>query len=158
MDCSLQGILSPWNSLGKSTGMGCISSSNASSRPSGQTNSPTLWADSLPSEPPGLNCVSMTDGWIVEDYRSPSWISPFYLILFVSLIYALVSPPKSMSIELVMPSNHSILCRPLLLLPPNPSQHQGLFRWVSSSHQVAKVLEFQLQHQSFQWTPRTYLL
>ena len=38
------------------------------------------------------------------------------------------------------------------------SQHQGLFKWVSSSHQVAKVLEFQLQHQSFQWTPRTYLL
>ena len=31
------------------------------------------------------------------------------------------------------------------------SQHQGLFQWVSSSHQVAKVLEFQLQHQSFQW-------
>ena len=35
----------------------------------------------------------------------------------------------------------------------NLSQHQGLFQWVSSSHQVAKVLEFQLQHQSFQWTP-----
>ena len=34
------------------------------------------------------------------------------------------------------------------------SQHQGLFKWVSSSHQVAKVLEFQLQHQSFQWIPR----
>ena len=41
---------------------------------------------------------------------------------------------------------------------PNPSQHQGLFKWVSSSHQVAKVLELQLQHQSFQWTPRTDLL
>ena len=41
---------------------------------------------------------------------------------------------------------------------PNPSQHQGLFQWVNSSHQVAKVLEFQLQHQSFQWTPRTDLL
>ena len=41
---------------------------------------------------------------------------------------------------------------------PNPSQHQGLFQWVSSCHQVAKVLEFQLQHQSFQWTPRTDLL
>ena len=41
--------------------------------------------------------------------------------------------------------------------PPalNLSQHQSLFKWVSSSHQVAKVLEFQLQHQSFQWTPRT---
>ena len=32
------------------------------------------------------------------------------------------------------------------------SQHQSLFQWVSSSHQVAKVLEFQLQHQSVQWT------
>ena len=40
----------------------------------------------------------------------------------------------------------------------NLSQHQGLFQWVSSSHQVAKVLEFQLQHQSFQWTSRTDLL
>ena len=41
---------------------------------------------------------------------------------------------------------------------PNPSQHQGLFQWVNSSHEVAKVLEFQLQHPSFQWTHRTYLL
>ena len=41
---------------------------------------------------------------------------------------------------------------------PNPSQHQSLFQWVSSSHQVAKVLEFLLQYQSFQWTPRTDLL
>ena len=41
---------------------------------------------------------------------------------------------------------------------PNTSQHQGLFQWVNSSHEVAKVLEFQLQHQSFQWTPRTDLL
>ena len=40
---------------------------------------------------------------------------------------------------------------------PNPSQHQGLFQWVNSSHEVAKILEFQLQHQSFQWTPRTHL-
>ena len=40
----------------------------------------------------------------------------------------------------------------------NPSQHQGLFKWASSLHQVAKVSEFQLQHQCFQWTPRTNLL
>ena len=49
------------------------------------------------------------------------------------------------------------------LLSPSPptfnlSQHQGLFKWASSSHQVAKVLEFQLQHQSFQWIFRTDLL
>ena len=35
------------------------------------------------------------------------------------------------------------------------SQHQGLFQWVGSSHQVTKVLELQLQHQSFQWIFRT---
>ena len=41
------------------------------------------------------------------------------------------------------------------LSSPSPAfnlfQHQGLFQWVSSSHQVAKVLEFQLQHQALQW-------
>ena len=41
---------------------------------------------------------------------------------------------------------------------PNPSQHQGLFQWVSSSHKVAKVLEFQLQHQSIKWIFRTDFL
>ena len=49
-----------------------------------------------------------------------------------------------------------------LLSSPSPpafnlSQHQGLFTWVISSHQVAKVLEVQLQCQSFQWTLRTDL-
>ena len=44
--------------------------------------------------------------------------------------------------------------------PPdfNLSHHQGLFQWVSSLHQVAKVLEFQLQHHSFQWIFRTDFL
>ena len=37
-------------------------------------------------------------------------------------------------------------------------QHQDLFKWVSSLHQVAKILEFQLQHQSFQWMFRTDFL
>ena len=40
----------------------------------------------------------------------------------------------------------------------NLSQHQGLFHWVSSSHQVVKVLNFQLQRQSFQWIFRTHFL
>ena len=55
--------------------------------------------------------------------------------------------------DAIQPS-HPLLC-------PSPpafrlSQHQGLFQWVGSSHQVAKVLELQLQHQSFQWIFRTY--
>ena len=41
---------------------------------------------------------------------------------------------------------------------PNPSQHQSLFQWVNSLHEVAKVLEFQLQHHSFQRSPRVDLL
>ena len=40
----------------------------------------------------------------------------------------------------------------------NLSQHQGLCQWVSSSHQVAKLLEFQLHHQSFQWIFRVDFL
>ena len=49
------------------------------------------------------------------------------------------------------------------LLPPSPpalslSQHQGLSQWVSCLHQVAKVLELQLQHQSFQWVFRVDFL
>ena len=62
---------------------------------------------------------------------------------------------KLMSIESVMPSNHL----PSLSPPAfNLSQHQSLFQGVSSSHQVAKVLNFQLQHQSFQWIFRTDFL
>ena len=55
---------------------------------------------------------------------------------------------RLMSTEPVIPSNHpsSVTAFYLAL---NLSQHQGLFQWVSFSHQVAKVLEF--QHQSFQW-------
>ena len=63
---------------------------------------------------------------------------------------------KLVSIKSVMPSNHLILCCPSSSVTPFSScpqffQHQGLFQWVSSSHQVAKVPELQLQHQSFQW-------
>ena len=57
--------------------------------------------------------------------------------------------------DAIQPS-HSLSCPPPPA--PNPSQHQGLFQWVNSSHEVAKVLEFQFQHQSFQWIPRTDLL
>ena len=62
---------------------------------------------------------------------------------------------KFLSSDIIQPSHP--LSSPS---PPtfNLSQHQGLFQWVSSSHQVDKVLEFQLQHQSFQWIFRTDFL
>ena len=56
--------------------------------------------------------------------------------------------------DAIQPSH---LCWPLLLLPLIPPSI-SLFQWVNSSHEVAKVLEFQLQHQSIQWTHRTDLL
>ena len=57
---------------------------------------------------------------------------------------------KLISVESVMPSNYLIFCCPSLPAL-NISQHQGLFQRVGSLHQVAKVFELQLQHQSFQW-------
>ena len=54
-----------------------------------------------------------------------------------------VHPNSLMSIESVMLSSHLILCCPLLLVPPIPPSI-SLFQWVNSSHEVAKVLEFQL--------------
>ena len=68
------------------------------------------------------------------------------------------SSPRLTFIESVMPSSHLILCHPLLLLPLIPPQHQSLFQWVNSSYEVAKVLEFQLQHHSLQRNPRADLL
>ena len=66
--------------------------------------------------------------------------------------------PKLMCIKSVMPSSHLILCHSPLLLPPIPPSIRVFSSEINSSHEVAKVLEFQPQHQSFQWTPRTDLL
>ena len=63
---------------------------------------------------------------------------------------------KLMSMESVLVSNHLILCCPLLLWPSIFPSIRGFFQWVSSSNQVAKVLE--LQHQSFQWIVRVNYL
>ena len=58
---------------------------------------------------------------------------------------------KLTSIKLVMPSSYLILCHPLLLPLPIPPSIRVFSKWVNSSHEVAKILEFQFQHQSFQW-------
>ena len=65
---------------------------------------------------------------------------------------------KLMSIESVMLSNHLILCRPLLLLPSIFPSIRVFSNESVFLHQVAKVLEFQPQHQSFQWIFRTAFL
>ena len=100
----------------------------------------------------------------VQLFATP-WIAARQASLSITNSQSLLKP---MSIELVMPSSHLILCRPVLLLPTIRiypptirifSNESTLhIRWKYWPSHKAKVLEFQLQHQSFQWTPRTDLL
>ena len=76
----------------------------------------------------------------VQLFSSP-WTAAHQASLSFTVSQSLL---KLMSIESVMPSNHLILCLSLLLLPSTLPSIRG------SSHQVAKVLELQFQHQSFQ--------
>ena len=83
------------------------------------------------------------------------WIAACQASLSITNSWSL---PKLMSIESVMPSSHLILCCPLLLLPPIPPSIR-VFSNESTLHmRWPKYWEFQLQHPSFQWTPRTDLL
>ena len=131
-----------------------ISFSRGSSWPRDQTWVSCIAGRFFTTEPLG-KCT--TDGSVqslsrIQLFRTP-WTTARQASLSITNSRSIL---KLMSIESVMPSNHLILLSPS---PPafNLSQHQGLFRWVSSLHQVAKVLEFQLQDQSFQWTPMTDL-
>ena len=63
--------------------------------------------------------------------------------------------PEFTQIHIHWVSNAMQLSHPLSPPALNLYQHQGLFQWVSSSNHVAKVWEFQHQHQSFQWIFRT---
>ena len=90
-----------------------------------------------------LNCIQL---YVTQ------WTAVFQAFLSITISQSLL---KLMSI-MSMPSNHP-------LWPPSPPsfslfQHQGLFQWVSSLYQLAKVLELRLQHHSFQWIVRVYFL
>ena len=108
---------------------------------------PILFFPSL-SKPSCCWCCSVVKSCLtLGDPRDCGMPGSLFLIIFQSL-------PKFMFNELLIPSNHLILCHPLLFLPSIlPS-----IRVFSSSHQVAKVLELHLQHQSFQRAPRADIL
>ena len=126
---------------------------------------------SCPHFPPALSvpyslssAQSLSHVWLFMT----QWTAACQVSLFITNSQSLL---RLISIESVMPSNHYILCRPLLL-PPSTFPRIRVFSNESvygvaqsrtrlkrlsssssscSSHHVAKVLEFQLQHQSFQW-------
>ena len=135
--------------------------------------SQALEADSLPSEPPGKppysSCLDKWDfGSLVKcsvQFSSVQSLShvqvfatPWTAERQASLsIINSRSSPKLMSTESMMPSNHLILCWPLLLLP-STFPASGSFPMSQLFTAGGQILEFQLQHQSFQWTHGTYLL
>ena len=77
------------------------------------------------------------------------WTAAHKTLLFSTTSWSLL---KYMSIELVMVFNHFHALPPQSPFTFNLFQGQGLFQWVTSSHQVAKVSELQLQWQFFPWT------
>ena len=112
----------------------------------------------------GDKCLYLFEGLYLLQFSSiaqscPTLCDPMNAELQASLSITISrSSLKLMSIKSVMPSSHLILCRPLLLLPPIPPSIRVFSNESTPCHEVAKVLEFQLQHQSFQRTPRTDLL
>ena len=98
----------------------------------------------------GSSVQSLSHVWL---FTTP-WTAACQASLSITNSWSLL---KLMFTESVMPFNHLILCYPLLLLP-SVFDKISLSQWVSYLHQVTKVLELQLQHQSFQWIYRTDLL
>ena len=153
-------LLCPRDSSGKNTGMGChflLQGIFLTQRSNQHLLALLLWlADSLPLAPPEkpqqyYNHFSRS---VMSNSLRPH--EPQH-----------ARPPCPSPTPGVHPNSCPLCqwCHPTIsssVVPfsscPQSSQHQGVFKWVSSSYQVAKVLAFQLQHQSFQWTRRTDLL
>ena len=89
----------------------------------------------------------------VQLFATP-WTAAFEASLSITVSQSL---PKFMFIASVMLSGHLILWCPLLLLPSVFPSIRKLFLWVICLYQITKILEFQLQHQSFQWIFRVDL-
>ena len=108
--------------------------------------SPALQADALTSEPPGKPTINCKD-----NIRSDQSLSRVRLCDSVNRstpglpvhhqLPEFTQTHVHRVSDAIQPSHHLSSPSPLA---PNPSQHQSLFQWVNSSHEVAKVLEFQL--------------
>ena len=139
----------------------------------------TTWYSPLSSQKIGLMMeVAQHQIYWSSGKKGPSivwWLvisSAVYHLQFSSVAQSCLTPCDPMDCSMPgLPVHHQFLefIQTQTIQPSHPlsfpspptislSQHQGLFQWVNSSHEVAKVLEFQLQHQSFQCTPKTDLL
>ena len=131
--------------------------SSGSSWSNNRTWVPLIAVESLPSEPrkPHIHEFSSVQSLSRVRLFVTPWIAARQASLSITISR---SSLKFMSIESVIPSNHLILC-----CPPSPLPSVFLSIRVFSNESTLrrrwpKVLECELQHQSFQWTPRTDLL
>ena len=132
-----------------------IPSSRGSSQSRIEPGFPAMKTDSLPSEPPGNEIVQFSSvAQSCPTLCDPVNCSTPGLPLHHQLPESTQTLVHWVS-DAIQPSHPLSSSSPPAL---SLSQDSGLFQWVNSSHQVAKVLELQLQHQSFQWIPRTDLL
>ena len=161
MGCSPQALLSMGIFQARILEWVSMPTSRRFSNPGIKLRSPTLQMDSLPSQPPGkppiVRCSSVQFSSATQSCLTlcnPMNLSTACLPVHHQLPESTQTHVYWVS-DAIQPS-HS-------LSSPSPpafsfSQHQRLFKWVNSWHEMAKVLEFQLQHQSLQWTLRTDLL
>ena len=109
-----------------------------------------LYPQSIPHLP-FSSVQSLSHVWL---FVTP-WTAARQASLSITNSWSLVKLMSHRVGDVIQPSHPLSFPSPPAL---NLAQHQGPFKWVSSLHQVAKILEFQLQHQSFQWIFRTDFL
>ena len=150
----------PWDSPGKNTGVGCHflpQCMKVKSESEVAQLCPTL-SNPMECSPPGSSihgifqarvlewgAIAFSDVYICMDIvvvQSTSRTATHQVSLFSAIFWRLFI---FMLIDLVRLSNHLFLCHPLLLLPSIFPDIRVFFQWAGSSHQVAKVLEFQQQ-------------
>ena len=150
----------PWDSPGKNTGVGCHflpQCMKVKSESEVAQLCPTL-SNPMECSPPGASihgifqarvlewgAIAFSDVYICMDIvvvQSTSRTATHQVSLFSTIFWRLFI---FMLIDLVRLSNHLFLCHPLLLLPSVFPDIRVFFQWAGSSHQVAKVLEFQQQ-------------
>ena len=152
-------FLCPWDYPGQNTGMGYHPFSRGSSYPRDWTQVSCIAVVSLPPEPTGkysfiLGHIDSTGLYglmfssvqcsAVSDSETP-WAAARQASLSITNSQSLLKTHVPWVSDAIQTSHPLLSPSPLAF---NLLQHQALFKWVSSLHQVAKVLELQLQHQS----------
>ena len=111
-------------------------------------NSWSWWWTGKPGVLQSIGSQRVRHDWATELNFVTPWVAAHQPPLSFTISWSLL---KFMLLESVILSNQLILCHSPFPFAFNLSQHAGLFQQVGSLLQVAKVLELQLQHQSFQW-------